>query len=95
MKDYIFYPISVSEPMRKLSKAARKKFPNFGKRVPVYVASILTWLATGIWHGFSPNFAVWGMLNCFVIVVSEELAPLYQKFHDRFHLKEKKWYGAF
>ena len=95
MKDYIFYPISVSEPMRKLSKAARKKFPSFGKRVPVYVASVATWFCTGIWHGFSPNFAVWGMLNCFVIVVSEELAPLYQKFHDRFHLKEKKWYGGF
>lgn len=95
MKDYIFYPVSVSEPMRKLSKAARAKFPSFGKRLPVYVASVATWLCTGIWHGFSPNFVVWGMLNCFVIVVSEELAPLYQKFHNRFHLKEKKWYGCF
>ena len=95
MKDYIFYPISVSEPMRKLSKASRKRYPNFGKRLPVYVASVCTWLATGIWHGFSPNFAVWGLLNCFVIVVSEELAPLYEKFHNRFHLKDRKWYGAF
>ena len=95
MKDYIFYPISVSEPMRKLSKSARKKFPNFGKRVPVYVASVATWFCTGIWHGFSLNFVVWGMLNCFVIVTSEELTPLYKKFHDRFHLKEKKWYGGF
>ena len=95
MKDYIFYPISVSEPMRKLSKAARKRSPNFGKRLPVYVASVATWFITGIWHGFSPNFALWGMLNCFVIVVSEELTPLYEKFHNRFHLKNKKWYGAF
>ena len=95
MKDYIFYPISVSEPMRKLSKASRKKFPNFGKRVPVYVASVATWFCTGIWHGFNANFAVWGLLNCFVIVTSEELVPLYTKFHNRFHLKEKKWYGGF
>ena len=95
MKDYIFYPVSVSDPMRKLSKAARRKYPNFGKRVPVYVASVVTWFCTGIWHGFSLNFAVWGLLNCFVIVTSEELVPLYRKFHDRFHLKEKKWYGGF
>ncbi len=95
MKDYIFYPVSVSEPMRKLSKFARKRSPGFGKRLPVYVASVATWLITGIWHGFSPNFAVWGMLNCFVIVVSEELQPLYDKFHARFHWKEKKWYGCF
>ena len=95
MKDYIFYPISVSQPMLKLSKAARKNMGNFGKRLPVYVASVATWFVTGIWHGLTPNFVLWGMLNCFVIVVSEELSGLYEKFHNRFHLKEKKWYGGF
>ncbi|MBR5529612.1 MAG: MBOAT family protein [Oscillospiraceae bacterium] len=96
MKSYIFYPISVSQPMLKLSKAARTKLGNFGKRLPVYVASIATWAVTGIWHGLSPNFLLWGMLNCFVIVVSEELVPLYEKFHNRFPgLKQKKLYGGF
>jgi len=95
MKEYIFYPISVSSPMLKLSKSARAKLGNFGKRLPVYVASVATWFVTGIWHGLTPNFILWGMMNCFVIVVSEELNPLYEKFHGRFHLKEKKWYGAF
>ena len=95
MKSYIFYPISVSQPMLKLSKKARSSMGNFGKRLPVYVASIATWLVTGIWHGITPNFILWGMMNCFVIVVSEELNPLYEKFHNRFGLKEKKWYGAF
>lgn len=95
MKDYIFYPISVSQPMLKLSKAARKRMGNFGKRLPVYVASIATWFVTGIWHGLTPNFVLWGMLNCFFIVASEECSGLYGKFHGRFHLKEKKWYGGF
>lgn len=95
MKDYIFYPISVSQPMLKLSKAGRKRLGNFGKRLPVYVASIATWFVTGIWHGLTPNFVVWGMLNCFFIVLSEECAPLYEKFHNRFHFKEKAWYGGF
>ena len=95
MKDYIFYPISVSQPMLKLSKTARKKFGNFGKRLPVYVASVATWFVTGIWHGLSPNFILWGMLNCFFIVLSEELVPLYKRFHNRFHWKEKAWYGGF
>ena len=95
MKDYIFYPISVSQPMLKLSKSARKRFGNFGKRLPVYIASVATWFCTGIWHGLGANFILWGMMNCFVIVVSEELAPLYEKFHNRFGLKEKCWYGGF
>ena len=95
MKSYIFYPISVSQPMLKLSKSARERFGNFGKRLPVYVASIATWFVTGIWHGLTLNFILWGMMNCFVIVVSEELVPLYDKFHNRFGLKEKRWYGVF
>lgn len=95
MKDYIFYPVSISSPLRKLSKATRKKWGKFGKRLPVYVASFLTWFCTGIWHGITPNFILWGMMNCTVIVISEELAPLYEKFHGRFHLKEKRWYAGF
>jgi hypothetical protein len=35
------------------------------------------------------------MLNCFFIVLSEELVPLYEKFHNRFGLKDKKLYGVF
>lgn len=95
MKSYIFYPISVSQPMLKLSKKARSSMGNFGKRLPVYVASISTWVMTGVWHGITPNFVLWGLMNCFVIVVSEELTPLYDKFHNRFGLKEKTWYGGF
>ena len=95
MKSYIFYPISVSGPMLKLSKAARAKLGNFGKRLPVYAASIATWAVTGIWHGLTPNFLLWGMMNCAVIVISEELQPVYDRFHGRFHLKQKKWYGGF
>lgn len=96
MKDYIFYPISVSGPMRDLSKWGRAKLGSFGKRLPVYVASIATWFVTGIWHGLNLNFIVWGMLNCFFVVLSEECVPLYEKFHARFPgLKEKKGYGVF
>lgn len=95
MKDYIFYPVSVCQPMRKLSKLTSKKMGNFGKRIPVYIATVITWFATGIWHGFSPNFIIWGMLNCFFIILSEELTPLYGKFHAKFGLKEKKLYGVF
>ena len=95
MKDYVFYPVSVSSLMRRLSKAARSKLGTIGKRIPVYAASGITWLVTGIWHGLTPNFILWGLMNCLVIVVSEELAPVYTQFHARFHLKGKRWYGLF
>jgi len=96
MKDYIFYPISVSGPMRDLSKWGRAKLGSFGKRLPVYVASVATWFVTGIWHGLNLNFIVWGMLNCFFVVLSEECTPLYDRFHARFPgLKQTRGYGIF
>ena len=95
MKDYIFYPISVSQPMLKLSKYGRAKFGEMGKRLPVYVASIATWFCTGIWHGLTPNFVVWGMLNCFCIVLYEEVIAAYSGFCEKTGLKGKKlWHGV-
>lgn len=94
--DYIFYPISVSGFMLKLSKKARQVLgENIGKRVPVYLATILVWFTTGIWHGASWNFIVWGLANCVVILISQELSPLYTKFHNRFDVEGKLWYKTF
>lgn len=84
-RDYIFYPLSISDFMQKLSKKSREKLgPKLGKKIPVYLATIIVWFATGIWHGASWNFIVWGLLNGFVIIISQELSPLYEKFHNRF-----------
>lgn len=82
--DYIFYPISVCKPMLKFSKFSREHFGEaIGKRMPVYLSSFAVWLATGIWHGASWNFVVWGLGNWVVIMISQELMPLYQKFHAK------------
>lgn len=83
--DYIFYPISVCKPMLKFSKFSRKHFGEIiGKRMPVYLSSFAVWFTTGIWHGASWNFIVWGLGNFVVIMISQEFEPLYAKFHTRF-----------
>ncbi|MBE6600981.1 MAG: MBOAT family protein [Ruminococcaceae bacterium] len=83
--DYVFYPLSVCKPMQKLSKSSRARLgEKLGKRIPVYLATIVTWFLTGLWHGAGWNFIVWGLLNCLVILVSQELTPLYHRFHARF-----------
>ena len=95
--DYVFYPLSVCRPMMKLSKFSRKHFGNkIGKRIPVYLATIVTWFLTGLWHGAAWNFIVWGLLNCLVILVSQELEPLYAGFRKRFpRLTSSSAYGSF
>ena len=83
--------------MQTVSKKSRKMFGNaIGKRIPVYIATIATWFLTGLWHGAAWNFIVWGLLNCLVILVSQELEPLYLRFRTKFpRLYASKPYGAF
>lgn len=85
-KRYVYYPLSVSKPMRALSKGTRRFGVGVSRRVPVYLATLLVWALTGAWHGSSLTFLVWGLLNGVVILLSEELKPLYAGFHARFPL---------
>lgn len=80
-KDYIFYPLSVAPWLLKLSKSARKKISDgFGRKLSVYISTIVTWFLTGLWHGAAWNFVVWGLLNAFFILLAEEFKPVSQRF---------------
>ena len=96
-RDYLFYPLNVSKPFLRWTKSLRAKFgDSFLSRLPLYGATLITWLATGVWHGAGWNFALWGLTNGLVIIASLTLQPLYDRFHGRFPgLREKKGYGAF
>lgn len=95
-KDYLFYPLSTAKPMLALIKPSRKLFgEKIGVRVPVYLVTIILWFATGLWHGASWNFIVWGLANGVVIIVSQELAPAYKRFHNRFTFANTAGYNAF
>jgi D-alanyl-lipoteichoic acid acyltransferase DltB (MBOAT superfamily) len=95
-KDYLFYPISVCQPMLNLSKFSRRRFGDaIGKRIPVYISTIVVWFATGIWHGANWNFIVWGLLNGLVIIISLEFEPFYHWFHSKFHIQHTFGFRSF
>lgn len=95
-KDYIFYPVSVLPSVLHFSKKLRKTLgEGIGKRYPVYMSTILTWFVTGVWHGASWNFIVWGLLNSVVILISQEMTPLYERFHARFPKIQEKFFYRF
>ena len=71
--------------MMKVFKFTRERFGGaIGRRIPVYISTITVWFVTGIWHGASWNFIAWGMANCVVIIISQELEPFYTWFHSKF-----------
>lgn len=81
---YVFYSISSGKTIKKVTKFTRNHFGEYiGKRLPVYATSFITWFATGIWHGASWNFILWGLLNWIILMVSEEFEPRYEKFHEK------------
>ena len=65
-------------------------------RARQYFNLAVVWLLTGLWHGASWNFVVWGLLNGLVILISNELRPAYTAFHRRFpRLTASSAYGGF
>ena len=63
-REYIFFPVSTSQAARKLSAAAgRLAGKKAAGKVPVYLASLTVWSVTGIWHGASWNWVLWGLAN--------------------------------
>jgi D-alanyl-lipoteichoic acid acyltransferase DltB (MBOAT superfamily) len=92
-RDYVFYPVSVSKPLQKLTGHLKSRGAK--RRVPVYIATMVTWFATGIWHGAAWNFIVWGLANGVVILISQELQPLYEKLHKHWPKLQGKAYDAF
>ena len=83
-RDYVFYPFSISKPLKKLTTFSKNHFGmKFARRVAVYLSTIIVWVATGIWHGAAWHFVAWGLVNGVILLVTGELKPAYDRFHDR------------
>ena len=90
MKDYIFYPVSLSKWMGKFSKWSKKAFgKKTGRVVPICVANIIVFLVVGVWHGAAWKYIAYGLYNGLIIAISSLLAPLYRKGFEKFHINPK------
>lgn len=77
MRDYIFYPLALTEPMQKFGKWGTKHLgKHLGRTLPACVANIVTFLLVGLWHGASPHYVLWGIYNGFVVALSDLLEPV-------------------
>ena len=93
MKDYIFYPFSLSKCMNKFGKWCKKTFGNnVGKLLPVSLANLLVFFIVGIWHGAAWKYIMYGMYNGVIIAASGMLAPVYARIHESLHINPKSWW---
>lgn len=96
-KKYVYYPIGMSKWSRTLAKKTRTIIgKQYSDTVPATIALVITWLATGLWHGASWAYASWGLLNGLFIILSLWLEPIYESIRGALKLKEKNiWWRGF
>lgn len=69
-RNYIFYPVSLSKPMKKITSSARKVLGNhYGPLISGSVALLAVWLLNGLWHGAGWNYIFFGLYHFMMILM--------------------------
>ena len=94
LRDYIFYPISLSKPLKNLTKAARKTIGNrYGPLVAGAITLFCVWFANGLWHGAGSQYIFFGLYYFVIILLGGFIEPLAQTLSEKLHYsRESRWY---
>lgn len=91
-KNYVYYPIAMAKWNQKLGKSAKKRLGKlFGNYLPATLALVVTWLATGLWHGASWSYVAWGGVNGLFIIFSMWMEGPYAKWKQALRIREEAW----
>ena len=93
-RDYIFYPLSLSEPLKKLTTNARKKIGKYyGPLIASAIALFCVWFCNGLWHGAAWTFIFFGMYHFILILSGKIFEPAVLWVSAKLHInRERKWY---
>lgn len=86
-KDYVYFPVSASGLIRRVKKHC--KAVNKAKFAELFTACFpifVVWMITGIWHGASWNFVIWGIFHAVVLIGSHILEPVFKKLSNAIRL---------
>lgn len=92
--DYVFYPVSMSKPMKALSRNARKKLGNhYGPLASGAIALFLVWLCNGLWHGSGWQYLFFGMYHFSIILAGSLTEPIWRVTAEKLRInRESKVY---
>ncbi len=89
-KNYIFYPVSLSKPVKKISTFLRK---NIGNRISSLfmgaVALFAVWSLNGLWHGAGYTFLVFGYYHFVLILLGDIFEPLIAKTCEKLKINRQ------
>jgi len=89
-KDYIFYPVSLSKPMKKLTIKLRKILGNhFGPLISGAVALFCVWFLNGLWHGAGWTFLFYGLYQFILILLGNIFEPIIKDICSKLHINRQ------
>ena len=92
MRDYVFYPLSLSGGFSRLGRFSRNVFKGrAGKVIPAALASFVVFMLIGIWHGASWKYIAFGLYNAVIITFSQLCEPTLQSLHARLGTRVDSW----
>lgn len=88
-KDYVFYPISASSPIKALNKFLKRiNAPKELSRIIIAVIPVIViWVLTGLWHGTAKTYLAWGMYYAIIMSFSTAFSPAFQNMLKKFKIK--------
>ena len=91
-RDYIFYPLSLSEPLKKLTTNARKKLgKHYGPLLASAIALFCVWFCNGLWHGAAWTFIFFGMYHFMLILLGKIFEPINNWIGEKLHINKEHW----
>lgn len=81
LKEYVFYPVSLSGSFKKVNTFAKKhiKSEYFVQMIPAAYALFFVWFCNGIWHGASIKYIFYGLYYYLLMMLGEFTKPLTDK----------------
>ena len=90
LKTYVFYPVSVSRPVKKWNKFAKKHLGKYAAKMGVTILALFpVWLCNGLWHGPKWNYIFYGMYYFVILVLEAAAEPLRDKVIQILHIREE------
>jgi len=83
LKDYVFYPLTLSKPMGKLSKNLRKSHPVAAKMLPAIISMAGLWVCSAVWHGEGAQYLLWGGLQWLLVALDTLFLDRLDAFADK------------
>ena len=78
MKDYVFYPFSLSKAAAGIKKKLKGKVSRkVSGRILAAIGNLLVFTLVGLWHGTGSKYLGWGLYNGLILIFSSLMVDVY------------------